>query len=341
MKVRNTRRTALVAGAAMILGAVASTVAIAPAQAATDIKIGVNPTATNAMAVYAQDKGYFAKNGLNATTQIFPAPPQALNALAAGQVQFIYSPIASALPAYTNGGMALKIIAPADGFSHNDAARAKTDKKFAGVLDASAICANPNKGITRPRDLAGRNVGVSSRGGLAELGIQTAVRNDGGDPKTIKFAVIGLPQAVAAVKSGVVDASYTGAPYSGQCVVEGMKVVGQPGLAVIPNGGPVSVWITTAQYAAANPAVIKAFQKSMYEANASTLGNIAKKREVQIAGTKLTKATPEEATSEYPRYQYTALTKADVQQVANALQRAGLVAKPVDVAGILAPQYRP
>lgn len=333
------RATTVIAAGVALLGT--TLLGASPASAATNIIVGVNPSSTNAMAQYAIDKGYYAKNGLSASLQVFPAPPQSLGALAAGQVQFVYIPIASVLPAYTNSGMALKIIAPADGFSRNDAARAKKDPKFSQLLDASGICANPAKGIKTAKDLEGRNVGTSSRGGLAELGIVTATRNAGGDPKLIKFAVIGLPNAVASVKNGVVDAAYVGAPYTGQCIAEGLSVIASPGLAVIPNGGPVSVWATTAAFAASNPEVVKAFQKSMFEANKSTVGNAAAKREVALSGTKITKATPELALAEYPRYQYTTLTKADVQQVANALQRAGLVIKPVDVAGILAPQYRP
>lgn len=336
-----TRRvtTVIAAAAAALLGS--TLLGTAPASAATNIVIGVNPASTNAMAQYAIDKGFYAKNGLSASLRLDPAPPQTLAALASGQVQFVYIPIASALPAYTNSGMALKIIAPADGFSRSDAARAKKDKKFAGILDPSGICANPASGIKTAKDLAGKVVGTSSRGGLAELGIVTATRNAGGDPKQIKFAVIGLPNAVASVKNRVVDAAYVGAPFTGQCIAEGLSVVASPGLSIIPNGGPAAAWVTTAAYAAANPAVVKAFQKSMYEANKSTLGNPAAKREVALAGTKITKSTAELALAEYPRYQFTSLTKLDVQQVADALQRAGLVVKPVDVAGILAPQYRP
>lgn len=331
------RRRAAVLCALTVLGAGLATAT--PAHAVTDIRIGVNPIGTNAIAVYAQEKGYFGRNGLSAKPQVFPAPPQALNALAAGQVQFVYSPIASVLPAYTNGGMPLKIVAGADGFSAAEAARAKADKTYAGIVDPSSICAAT--AITRPRDLVGKKVGVGSRGGHAELAVSTAVRKDGGDPKTIKFAVIGMQQAVATVKNGLIDAAYLSTPYTGQCVNEGLNVVSNPGLSIVPKGGPISVWVTSEKYAASHPSVVKAFQKSIYEANRSTHGHPANRRAVQIAGTQLTKMPQELALAEYPRYQFTAITAHDVQQIADAMQRAGLVSKPVDVAGIMAPQYRP
>lgn len=334
-----TVRTVAAATAAVVAVGM-QVLAASSASAATDIRVGLNPTINNGIGQYAQDAGYFARNGLNATLVVSPAPPQTISQLQAGQIDFAYIPIASALPAYTNGGIAMKIIAPSDGISRSDAVRAQKSKAYAAAIDAGGVCVRPDSGINRPKDLEGKTVGVTSRGGLAELGYFESVRRDGGDPKKLTYAVIGFPESVAAVKNGRVAAAFTGSGYTPQCKAEGMKVLMQPSLAIQPNGGPRNVWVTTADYYAKNPATVKAFQKSIYEVNTATHKK-ANMREMIIASTKLTKQPLELALSQRPNYHFTALTKSDIQEVANALQRAGMVVKPVDVPGVLAPQYRP
>lgn len=341
MKNRTLQRFAALVGSAALAAVSVPVLGVASASAATDITIGVNPITTNAMAQYALDKGFFAKNGLNAKIQSFPTAPLNLTNLANGTTQFAYVPTASVLTARTNGSLDLKIVAPADGISRLDAQRAKKDSTFAQLIDPQGICVDPKSGITSPKQLAGKEFGLPSRGGQSELVTQASIRRDGGDPKSLTYSVISVAQAVALVKQGRFAGAYVAAPFTGQCIAEGMRLIGSPSLAVQPNGGPASSWITTSAYAAANPSVIKAFQRAMYEAALSTYGKPAAKREVQLAGAKIANSSPEMALRDYPRHQFTTLTKADIQEIANALQQAGLVVKPVDVPGILLPQYRP
>ena len=340
MKLRSLTRAAVSGSAALAVALGTVALAAAPAQAATDIKITAYPLTISGATQYGVDAGIFAKNGLNATVVVLPGAPPALQQLAGGQVQFAYVPISNAIQAYANSGMDLRIVAPADGPSRNDAARAIKDPKFAAVAAPEAICVGANSGITRYKDLAGKTIGINARQGFAELSVRQAIRKDGGDPSSINWVVLGSPQTVASVKNGVVAAGYVSQPFTAQCQAEGLKTLTSPALKYRPNGGPVMSWVTTAPYAQANPAVVKAFQKSIYEITAASR-NKAVMDQILVSSTKLSKLPIETVRAGKPSYYYQTLTKADVQEYVSSMVAEGFIPKPINVAGILATQYRP
>lgn len=340
MKIQIHGRRTVGALAALAVAAGSQLLGLAPANAATDIVVGTNAVGTNASVQYAIDQGIFAKNGLNVSLKVSPSPPELVRNLAAGQIQFMYIPFANALTARTNGGLDIKIVAPANGISPNDAVRMKKDPVFAKVTDPSTICVDPAKGITRGRDLAGRTIAVGSRGGLSELAFSEYIRKDGGDPKTVKWTIASMQQGMDLVKKGLVDASYGTTPFNSYCESIGMKILTQADFQIDPDGGPVAAWITTAKYIAENPATVKAFQKSMYEANLQLRNKANFEKFYQSASTLTRQPVDFFKTTKMPYY-FTTITKADVQTTANALQRNGLVVKPVDVPGILYTQYKP
>ena len=340
MKILSNRRRTIGALAAVAVAAGSQLFGLAPANAATDIIVGTNAVGTNAVVQYAIDQGIFKKNGLNVSLKVSPAPPELVRMLQSDQIQFMYLPFANALTARTNGGIDLKIVAPANGISANDAIRMKTDAKFAKVTDPSSICVNPASGIKRGKDLAGKTIAIGSRGGLSELAFSEYIRNDGGDPKTVKWTISSMAQGMDLVKKGTVDAAYGTTPFNALCEQNGMKILTQADFQIDPNGGPVAAWVATAKYIAGNPAAVKAFQKSMYEANMQ-LRNKANFEKFYQSASKMTRQPVESFKTTKMPYYFTTITKADVQTTADALYRNGLVKQTVDVPGILYTQYRP
>lgn len=328
--------------AALAIGVLGATVGANPAFAATDVKIGSSPSGDIAPMLLGINRGTFAKNGINAQYVQFPAPPAIVAALAANQIQVGLVPTVVAISARTNSGIGLKIIAPASGFSTNDIARAAKDAKFSQVLDPSGVCIKPNSGITSWKDLEGKKVAVPARNAFAEITIAAAMQRAGGDPRKVSWAVLGFPQMVAGVKSGMVDAGYVGTPYSGQCAAEGMTF--KNGVAVEyargTAGGPFLSYVVTEPYFKANPQVIAALQKSLYQANMAT----RTKAGMDAARTLMAQATKQDVATVLalkPQYYWTSLTKQQVQGQADAMYKGGYLSKPADVSGMLAPQYRP
>jgi NitT/TauT family transport system substrate-binding protein len=314
-------------------------VAASSASAATDVVVGVNAVGTNAQVQYAIDQGIFTKNGLNVTTMVSPSPPQLVQMLQAGQIQYMYIPFANALTARTNGNLDIKIVAPANGISANDAKRMKTDKNFAKVTDPSSFCVSKTSGITRGRDLEGKTVAIGSRGGLSELAFSEYIRNDGGDPSKVKWTIAGMKLGMDLVKQGNADAAYGTTPFNTYCETLGLDILTQADYQIDPNGGPVAAWIATSKYIAENPAAVKAFQKSMAEAAVQL--RLRKNHDAFYeAASKMTRQPVESFKATKMPVYFTSVSRADVQTTADALLRNGLVKQPVDVNGILLTQYR-
>lgn len=329
------KRTAVVAATALAVSVMGQAAVMSPASAATDIRLGIAAQqVVAAPTAYALGKGIFARNGLNPTVTVL-AGPEIVPQLSAGRVDFAYMPIVQALQARTNAGIDLRIVLASDGFSPNQAARASKDRAYAKIIDPSGICAKPS--ITRPRDLNGKKVAVGVRNSFPELVIGDAMRKDGGDPSTVQWVVVGPTQVVPGIVNGTIDAGYTGSGFTPACEQNGQRQIASPVVDVLsPTGGPVTVWVTTAAYAKANPKVVQSFQKSMYQ-TALLLNRPDRKamKEAIVAGIAYSKAPLESALATNMPYYFTSLTRAQVQKWADLAVAAGQVSSTPDVRGIL------
>jgi len=338
----NITRKWLAGGVAAGVVATALTVAAVPASAATDIKVGVTPVNSTGAIQYAIDSGMFAKNGINVTQLVvFPAPPPSIAALAAGAVQFTYSPTIPAINAYENGGIALRIVAPADGYRSIDLAKAKKDKDYAFKIDDTGVCVKPTSGIASWKDLMGKTVAVPARGAQAEVTIASAVKKAGGDPAQIKWTTLGLPQVAGALASGAIDAGFTVEPFTSACSAAGNVNIGSPGIQFFDTEQAIGVWVTTQDFYNNNRAVVAAFQKTMFEANSFAMKSPANMVKVTTASTKVTGVPVAQALAANPPYYPLYVVRSDVTRPATKMLELGFLKKQADVGGLLVKQYRP
>lgn len=339
---RKPMKRVIAAASAMAMATLGLSLAAAPAQAATDIKVGVTAINSTGALQYAIDSGIFKKNGLNVTeVVVFPAPPPSIAALAAGAVQFTYTPTIPAINAYENGGIDLRIVAPADGYSRALLAKAKKDPKVAAQLDDTGVCASKTAGINRWKDLEGKTVAVPARGAQAEVTIVAAVKNDGGDPTKILWTTVPPGQAVDAAKSGKIDAGFTVEPFVTDCITQGLMNVGRPGVEFFDTESAIGVWVTTAPYAKANPQAVAAFQKSMFEVHTFANKSKANMNKVLRASTKITEVDEKVALAANPPIYPLYVTRVDVTRPATKMLDLGFLKTKADVAGLLQKQYRP
>lgn len=337
------RKGAALAGIVGVLSSSALVLATAgPAAAATDIKVGI--TAINSVGTipWAVSSGIFKKNGLNVTEiKVFPAPPPSLAALAAGAVQFTYAPTIPVINAYANGGVALKVVAPADGYPLTQLLSAKKNPALAAKLDDTGVCVSPTGGINSWKDLAGKTVSVPARGAQGEVTIAQAVKSAGGNPATVNFVVLPFGAALDAVKAGKTQAAFTVEPFTSECAANGLKNLGSPGIQFFTNEQAIGVWVTTAKFAQENPAAVLAFQKSIWEVNrfASTKAGFDKiLQSINPTYTQVDLATARKAN---PAYYPPTITANDLKNPASKMLALGFLKKPADVAGLLLKQYRP
>jgi ABC-type nitrate/sulfonate/bicarbonate transport system substrate-binding protein len=342
--VKTLHRTGVVLGG--IIGLVASSAlavsAAGPAAAAdTDVKIGT--VAINAMGQipWGVSSGIFKKNGINVTeVRIFPAPPPTLAALAAGAVQIGYAPSIAVINAYANSGMALKILAPADGYRRSDLSTAKKDPALAAKLDDTGVCISPTSGINSWKDLSGKTVAVPARKTQGEVTIAQAVVKDGGNPGSINWVVLPFPTMIDAVKSGKVNAAFTVEPFTSLCTSNGLKNLGSPGIQFFDIENAIGLWVTTADWAAKNPQGVLGFQKSIKEIQ--TFGNTKAgwDKLLQSANPTYTEVDLETARKANPSYFPPTVVKSDLRGPADKMLALGYLTKPLDINGLLLKQYR-
>jgi NitT/TauT family transport system substrate-binding protein len=317
------------------------TVSASPASAATDVKIAVGPYNEMGAVQYAVDAKIFAKNGINVTEFVtFPAPPPGLAALASGAVQFAYAPIIPVINAYVNGGMALKIVSANHGISVADLNRAKKNPAYAAAIDNTGVCVNPSSNFTSFKNLEGKTVAVPARKAQGEVVVANMIKKAGGNPATVNWVTLGFPETVGAVKSGKVDAAYVVEPFVSNCTAAGMKSLGAPGVGFYTTEPVIGVWVTTAPYAAANPTVISAFQKSIKQATTFGMASLSNKLVLLEESAKLTKQPVDVARKSRPTYYPPIVTKNDVTSQAKKMFDLGYLTKQADVAGLLLPQLR-
>ena len=340
---RNIRRKGVaLAGVVGVVAATALAAAgAAPASAATNITVGT--VAINAMGQipWAQSAGIFAKNGLNVTQiKIYPAPPPSLAALAAGAVNFVYAPSIAIINAYANGGMALKVVAAADGYEPAKLAAAKKNAALAAKLDDTGVCVSPTAGINTWKDLAGKTVSVPARGAQGEVTIAQAVQAAGGTPSSINFVVLPFGAALDAVKSGKTQGAFTVEPFTSSCTAAGLKNLGSPGIQFFTDEVAIGMWVTTAAYAAANPAVITSFQKSIAEVGKFGNTPTGWDKILQSANPTYTDVDLATARKSNPSYFPPTIVANDLKSPAAKMLALGFLKQPVDIAGLLLKQYR-
>lgn len=340
---RNIRRKGV--ALAGVVGVVAASAlaasAAAPAQAATNITVGT--VAINAMGTipWSQSSGIFAKNGLNVTAiKIYPAPPPSLAALAAGAVNFVYAPSIPIINAYANSGMALKVVAAADGYEPAKLAAAKKNPALAAKLDDTGLCVSPTSGINSWKDLEGKTVSVPARGAQGEVTIAYAVKAAGGNPKAVNFITLPFGAALDAVKSGKTQGAFTVEPFTSSCTSQGLKNLGSPGIQFFTNEVAIGMWVTTAAYAAANPQVVAAFQKSIAEVGRFGNTKAGWDKILQSANPTYTDVDLATARKANPSYFPPTIVANDLKNPASKMLALGFLKQPVDIAGLLLKQYR-
>jgi len=135
----------------------------------------------------AQEKGFFAKNGIDVQTIFIPGSPTLVATLNTGDVQFGYTGGTATLGAVV-GGLDIKILAAFSNYIQND------------------LVARPE--IKVPTDLKGKRIGVTSIGGTGWMSAMLALEHIGLNPERDKilFAAFGDQRVITqALETGTIQ----------------------------------------------------------------------------------------------------------------------------------------
>jgi NitT/TauT family transport system substrate-binding protein len=227
----------------------ASTSTALRAQTTDVLHVGCGGTEFDAEAYYAQELGFFKKAGLTVEIQRLRGGPDVQAAVAGGSFQIGDTNILS-LAAAKQHGQSITVIAPG--------------AQYAAAAPTSLLVVTPDSPFHVAKDLNGKTVAGISVGGLDQLYIDEWIDKNGGDISTVKFVELPPPAMVPALLAGRVDAASLSEPFL-DIERSKLRVLAHDVEAVSPNN-MITAWFTTSEWAAKNPATVKAFATAIGEA---------------------------------------------------------------------------
>lgn len=198
--------------------------------------------APGAAALYiAEQRGLFAKTGLNVRIESTVSASAVLADLVNGSVSVVLGQWTSALAAEA-GGVRLRVIAPG-----ND-----------GGPGLEQLVTSHGSGITTIGQLRGKVIAVNALGGLPQA-LTDSVLADGGIPvQMVRYAAVPFPDMAAALAHGEVAAAFMVAPYLTQAASQ-LRVLADIDQHSTTKGIPVTGYYASQAWAASHRAQLTAF----------------------------------------------------------------------------------
>jgi NitT/TauT family transport system substrate-binding protein len=245
----NAIRTWMAAAAA--LAAIAPACASAQDKPLTPLRIATLKIASQTDVWVAQQRGIYAKNGIDAKISFFNTGAQSIPAMQGGAVDVLLSIPGIGMVAMERG------IDLAAIFQDEIAHAAPPDSASVQVMEGSPI-----KSLA---DLRGKKIGVGGLSTQNTIAVKMLLDKTGVDLSTVSMSEVPFTAMVNAIKAGHVDAVVPIDPFTTQLRLSGGRVIAWNYVESVPEQ-PLGVWFTKASFARSNPQVIDAFIRSMKEA---------------------------------------------------------------------------
>lgn len=237
--------------------ALGSTTASTPGQSTQTpepvaMRVGFIPISIYAPVFVAQDKGYFAAQGLDVTLEPFAGGNDLVTLTANGELQAVATGAGPALWNAVALGLPLTVVAP----GHREGSPVATP-----LMISREAC--ESGAITRVADLRGKRVAVNARG-ATEYWLAQALATDGLTLDDIELQTLAFPDAVTALAAGALDGSMVGEPFATQAERDGVAVrlaADFPVQDVLPTA-----IVANGDFVAANPTAAQAFVTAYLQA---------------------------------------------------------------------------
>jgi NitT/TauT family transport system substrate-binding protein len=308
------RRT-FVAGLAAASANIAATSG-ARAQPAPSLRIQASTADVAAVAFYALDAGFFARNGLE-NVQVTPAfNGGASMAAVAGGSSDICSAGAGVVAAAVLKGLPFTIIADASLWNHN--------------RHTNLLCTAMNSPIRNAKDLIGKKVAVNSLKNVPEAAMQAWLEKNGVDPNDVGFVEMAFSAMAPLVQSGRVDAALITEPFL-SAASGTVRAIASPYDAIATQYS-ITSYAATSQWVAQNRDVASRFALAIRQTAAWANSN------PQLSGRILAKYTniSSSVISKMARAFYaTSLDAVDIQPVIDVSAKYGYITKRIEASDII------
>jgi NitT/TauT family transport system substrate-binding protein len=197
-------------------------------------------------------------------------------------------------------------------------------KDFNGVLVAK------DSPLQSAKDLAGKRVAINTLNNIGDTTVRTAVEKAGGDPSTVKFVELPLPDMPAQLAAGRIDAAWTSEPFVTAIKATGGRILVDVLHETYP-GLQIATYFTSEQTKAKDPEMVEAFVAAMNESMAYATEHPDEARAVVSTYTKI---TPDVAAKVVLPGWPTKLDEASLTAVGQAAKKYGTLKNEPDVQGL-------
>lgn len=224
--------------------------ALAPAEAATKIRLMYTAVSGYSASYIAKDQGFFAKRGLDVDLILAPQGGAIIEGLISGSAE-IGTPTPTVFLQAVDSGLDQVALAATNAFP---------EKSKSGVL------ARTDSGIHDAHDLIGKKVGVPGINGLLDVVFRKWLADKGIDTKRVTYVEASFPQMSDMLRAGTVDAVVAVDPFYSRIVGQKTGYLVDNYTSALPDGTIASVYSATGAWAAAHADAVKAFQGALAEA---------------------------------------------------------------------------
>lgn len=223
---------------------------LAPAEAATKIRLMYTAVSGYSASYIAKDQGFFAKRGLDVDLILAPQGGAIIEGLISGSAE-IGTPTPTVFLQAVDSGLDQVALAATNAFP---------EKSKSGVL------ARTDSGIHDANDLIGKKVGVPGINGLLDVVFRKWLADKGIDTKRVTYVEASFPQMSDMLRSGTVDAVVAVDPFYSRIVGQKTGYLVDNYTSALPDGTIASVYSATGAWTAAHADAVKAFQGALAEA---------------------------------------------------------------------------
>jgi nitrate/nitrite transport system substrate-binding protein len=219
-----------------------------------NVSVGImTPSHCAAPYVYADVKGFYAKNGLKADIVLYPGMPEIAKDLIAGRIQFGQL----MLPLF------LAIHCKAGAFKENGVPLVTTQ---ATGIKGGAITVRKDSGIENVDDLAGKKVGSHSPLSAHYLLLQMFIKKNIALKSPIEIKIVPLEEMIPSLARGDIDAFIMPEPINAVAAIKGTgRVIFQTSR--LWANHPCCMLSTSGAFAENNPGTVRAMSLSLAEAS--------------------------------------------------------------------------
>ncbi|ARQ00213.1 ABC transporter substrate-binding protein [Pseudorhodoplanes sinuspersici] len=290
-----------------------------PALAQKKITFGHQQIFDLAPILLAQEKGYFAKHGIEVALKPIPLNSQNPAALESGEVD-IAMPTASVLLQAVNGGLDIVAVS---GYTETT----KDDSNF-------GIVVRPESGIKTPADFVGKKVGVPGLNAFLHVMFREWLTMKGVDWKKVEFVETQFPLMEGILKSGSVDAVVAIQPFMARIIGTKAGELLSMFIRDMPAGMSITVFASKKAWAEKNKDAIKAYRVGFEEGAAYAHANPDEARAIVAKFLKL--PPPAVAAVAIPKFG-SKLSDSNIEPWISIMKTQGMIRGDVNLKNIIVP----